>query len=306
MLLPHWEQELLQHINWILEPFEIMHYLHKQGSSEDFRLLIVSDGSSIDTTAMSFGLVIGSSSNQILLEAMGPAWGQPSSHRAECTGCLAGALIIQHLSKFTMQQFPENLQFKILSDNQGMIKSLTQRRTYSHPYPNSTLNPDWELLEEIHHTYQSVTTTGLSFEWIRGHQDRTTLASLSVEAKFNIRADHLAGDYCVMVEARVRPQSPIMTQTKCVLYLQEKALHGHYESALRRSVAEPEFFQYLQKRHGWSSTTTTLIDWELFRKAARNFPSTDIHLLKLVYDKLPTNNLIVTFAPNPRPSNISA
>jgi hypothetical protein len=35
--------------------------------------------------------------------------------------------------------------------------------------------------------------------------------------------------------------------------------------------------------------TIKAIDWPSFRQAARNYYSTDVHLLKLVHDKLPTN-----------------
>ena len=233
-----------------------MHLIHHSTDNDPDEkpqdLLLVSDGSSIEDTTMSYGLVMGLTDGTILLEAMGPACGRPSSHRAECTGCLAGAVILKNLVEFTATSLPTAMELRIMSDNQGMIKSLTHRQTYNISYPNATLESDWELLEEIHTVYSMIKVGMKTFEWIRGHQDTTSDGTqLTIEAEFNIRADHLAGEYSIMVDNNKRNQTPMMSQTKCVFYLNNQAHHGHYTSAIRRSMAEPQFFNYLQQRHNW-------------------------------------------------------
>ena len=57
--------------------------------TDEFYLLVVSDGSSYEGQHMSFGVTIGLLDGRILVEMMGPASGPPSSHRAKCIGCLA-------------------------------------------------------------------------------------------------------------------------------------------------------------------------------------------------------------------------
>lgn len=163
--LESWEQDLLQHIDWKMAPFEIMHFLQHQWKRND-QLLIVSDGSSHELKAMSFGVVVGTSAGLQLVEIMGPAYGKPTSHRAECTGALAGAILLRHLQMFTGTDYPSGLQVKAMSDNQGMIKSLTSRLQYNTPYPNATLVPDWDILEEIHYTYTQIGMKHLEYEWL--------------------------------------------------------------------------------------------------------------------------------------------
>ena len=96
--LPLWERELLTHVDWHgNHPFQIMRQL-TTGKS-DQRLYVVSDGSSVTDKTMSFGVVVGTAENTALISLQGPAYGIPSSHRAECTGCLAGALILAYQRK---------------------------------------------------------------------------------------------------------------------------------------------------------------------------------------------------------------
>lgn len=50
-------------------------------------------------------------------------------------------------------------------------------------------------------------------------------------------------------------------------------------------------YAYLAKQHSWTTTETAReIHWEAFQQAANNYTSTDNHLMKLVYDQLPTRH----------------
>ena len=104
-----------------------------------------------------------------------------------------------------------------------------------------------------------------------------------------VRADALAGEYPIMVDKAVRPKTWLMPSTKCCLSIQGTDHHGHYQNAIRRAVAIPTLHRYLEKRHHWNTETTHTIDWDSFQTAARTYPGSRNHLLKLVYDKLPTN-----------------
>jgi hypothetical protein len=249
---------------------------------------------------MSFGVVIGTAKGLPLIEISGPAYGIPSSHRAECTGCLAGALILHHLAIFTGIPFPPSLPTVTISDNLGMITSLTARRAYTIPYPNATLQTDWDLLEEIHQTYQMSKLTEHSYEWVQGHQDSripsAERTSMSQQAKYNIRADTLAGAFSLDIDHSLRTHTPNMRFTKCTLQLQNISQHGQYSRAIRRTVAEPELYKYLTRKHDWDETTHQEIDWLAFRMAARNHRSSnEIQLLKIVHDHLPTRAHLAKF-----------
>ena len=86
-----------------------------------------------------------------------------------------------------------------------------------------------------------------------------------------------------------RQKTCLMTQTKCIFFINSNAIHGHYSSAIKRKYAETAFFEYLQIRHKWTADTMKKIDWQSFLQAARTYPGSDVHLMKLVHDKLPTN-----------------
>lgn len=289
-----WEQELLGNINRNTQPYELMHRLEKWGTDEV--LLVVSDGSSLEHHSMSFGVVVGDKQGSIMVEAYGQATGDTTSHRAECTGCLAGALLLKHLQEYTSILIPPHIQLEIVSDNQGMITSLNDRMTYTTVCPNATLQPDWDILEETHQTYTQVGTTNQTYKWVKG-QDDNGKAKLSVEANYNIRADYLANHVPHMTypnDTRImRDQypTPMRHYTRCILYIDDKARHGHYTATIRQAAALPRYHQFLMAKYQWTTHHLNIVHWEIFQMAACTFPSTHTHLLKLVYDKLPTNHV---------------
>ena len=295
-----WEQELMKHITWHRLPFEIMEYLTKHMPTDE-RLLIVSDGSSIEKTTMSFGVVIGTSSGTTLLEAMGPSSGEASSHRAECTGCLAGIVILLHLSAYTSIRIPREIEVLTISDNQGMITSLTERMKYNIGYTNTTLATDWDLLEEIHQTYKTLDLPNHSYKWVQGHQDTKTKKALLVEAQYNVRADQLASEYIYMVNSHMRHTTPLLNHTRCVFRLNGTSCNGKYISRVRAEAARAPYYTYLQQRHGWSASVLNDVDWASFHMAARNYEGNPVQLLKIVHDKLPTNLLRSRYNPSIRP-----
>jgi hypothetical protein len=266
-------------------------------------LYLVSDGSSLQSKTMSFGLVVGSATGKILLENMGPAFGTPSSHRAECTGCLSGALILLHLARFTGLSFPSHFHTLAISDNLGMITRLRDRASYTTVFPNSTLAADWDLLEEIHQTFLRASLPNHGYQWVRGHQDaNASLTDLGHDALYNIRADLLATRYTRTIDSALRPSTPLMSSTGCILLTAHVSLHSHYRSSLYRAASESSYFSYLASKHHWTDTTRYEVDWEAFCMAARNYHSTDVHLLKLVHDKLPTRAHVARFQPWTQPN----
>ena len=277
-----------------MDPFHTMQTIHDMQA--DDKLLVVSDGSSHESRSMSFGFAIGTHSGTPLLENMGPAYGKPSSHRAESTGCLSGALALKHLQTFTQIPFPPELQTVVISDNDAMIKSLTDRATYHSVYPNATLAPDWDLLEEIHQQYRTITSLHIKFQWVRGHQDTSTaLGGLSSEAKLNVQADRLAAEYNTMVDTRKRPKTPLMSATRCILQISGDSIHAQYPANLRRSAATASLSEYLTRKHAWPPGTYDRVEWRSFHMAARTYHSSEVHLLKLVHDMLPTRAHLAKF-----------
>ena len=76
-----------------------------------------------------------------------------------------------------------------------MILRLTQRHEYKDPYPNSTLDADWDVIEEIFQTTKLIGGTHF-YEHVKGHQDsKIPYEELSLLAQLNVEADRYAGEY---------------------------------------------------------------------------------------------------------------
>ena len=180
-----------------------------------------------------------------------------------------------------------------------MIQSLSDRSTYKIVYPNATLQPDWDLPEEIFNTFSRTSILALTFRWVQGHQDTTSktdpVSPLTPEALLNIRADCLAGEYHHLIGSKPRLRTPLMSTTCCVLQKQGASIHANYSAAIRRAVAEPAYFKYMARKHLWSPNAHQDVLWEPFYMAARTYYSSDVHLLKLVHDQLPTRSHLAHF-----------
>jgi len=287
----------LHKVTWELPPARCQEMI--TNSTSTIPLILVSDGSSIHGKHMSFGAVIGFPTGHKLLEISGPVPGIPTSHRAECYACLAGlqALISLYSSPGHSSKVLPFL--NIYSDNKAMISSMQQRRTYSTGYTNTTMSPDWDLLEEINTCINELCAREPKIDWVKGHQDRTAAdtSQLPMESQFNIRADAIANQWLLDHPSFNQFQSPILKVTKCQLDIKGKTITGGYKAQIHRSIAERPYHDYLQRRHQWDFLTTADIDWRSLESAASTYFATEIHLSKLIHGLLPTRAHVSKFQP---------
>jgi len=136
-ILPPWEHDLLDGVKFLMSPYAIMDHL--QRLDHTVTMLLVSDGGSRRNQTMSFGFTLGTDDGTLFLEHSGPAFGEPTSFRAEGTGQLAGALLLLHLTRYTTMTIPDHWPLKLVCDNAGLIHRLNSRREYAIVYPNATL-----------------------------------------------------------------------------------------------------------------------------------------------------------------------
>jgi hypothetical protein len=94
-----------------------------------------------------------------------------------------------------------------MTDNLGLLTRLEKSLPFYEPFPNLTLQPDWDVTHEIITTLQSMQLDPL-FEHVKGHQDDHTLyEDLALKAQLNVDADAEAGYYQTMHPAN-RPIIP--------------------------------------------------------------------------------------------------
>ena len=286
--LDPWEVHLLQGITFFRQPYEIRH-LMQQSIPKGKGAYLVSDGSQLKDE-LRYGWVFGSDDGDKFAEHSGIGYGTPTSHRAEGWAMLSGILFFKHLLHYSASQTPptehQEFSLKIFSDNAGLIQRIKRRMEYTTPYPNSTLEADWDLVEQIYTLSIALPHVRVQYEWVQGHQDCTT-TQLTIEAQYNIRADELAGTYRPTPDERQYPQW-LLPVEQCRLVIEGTHIYGHYSTAIRDAAALPGLFHYLQQRHQWSKETCQSVDWEVMRRATKYPGIPQVQLIKLVHDKLPT------------------
>jgi hypothetical protein len=300
--LPDWERNLLAQIEFIIPPFELLHKLSSAPPDSEWHGLWVHDGSEIGAS-MSFGVTLTAHDDTKLLICSGPGYGHPSSHRAECYGCLAATRLCFHLLQFCRHPTSTPLTFKWVSDNAGMILRLTQRHEYKDPYPNSTLDADWDVIEEIFQTTKLIGGTHF-YEHVKGHQDAQGSAdNLSIEARANIDADLAAGEYNLF-NRHPRPIVPRLPSNSAQIHIAHRTITSHLRAAVRQAVSYGVLQRKIEERYSWPRLICRTIDWPVLHSLCNRFTHTPIWRTKFVHNLLPTNSLRHRYDPSTCPDCI--
>ena len=118
---------------------------------------------------MTFGWIIAQANGTRIVKGYGRCNGRASSLRAEAAGILAASIFLGMIQKYT-NYYLQNLQVKFMADNDGLIRKEIEHLGYTYPYPNITLEPEFDLVEEIYATHKKYQITA-SFKHVKGHQD---------------------------------------------------------------------------------------------------------------------------------------
>jgi hypothetical protein len=166
---PHWVESLLQDVHFFTDDgysnqWEIVHKLEQHGY-----LLAVSDGSVIFHD-VSLGWVLATPPAKRLAAAAGPCNGRGNSLRAEGAGMLSVTMFIALIKHYLEI---ETMKILFISDNSQLIRRLKVHKYYNEPFPNETLNSEFDVTEQI---YRTTTTYGIQsiYKWVRGHQDKNS------------------------------------------------------------------------------------------------------------------------------------
>jgi hypothetical protein len=103
---------------------------------------------------MSFGWVLSLHDNTVLARCSGPAPGHESSFCSVGYGMLSTVRFLQHIFEYCQETLAGPFQF--ITDNQGLIRRVMTSLAYDDPYPNSTLAPHWDVVNEIVTTLQKM------------------------------------------------------------------------------------------------------------------------------------------------------
>ena len=151
----------------------------------------MSDGSVQNTHEMSFGWVLATANGKHLARSYGGCDGRGSSLRAEAVGMLSISLFIALMAKHKKRT---DIKVVYVSDNLQLINASNEHKNFERPYPNNTLSSEFDITEQIFRTNKTYKIDA-SYHHVYGHQDTKSRGKLSMEAKLNIEADRLAGEY---------------------------------------------------------------------------------------------------------------
>jgi hypothetical protein len=235
---------------------------------------------------MTFGWIISLPDGTRLAKCSGPVYGPyGTSFRAEGYGFLSVTRFLFRLSEFCGIK-PE-WRVKLMTDNLGLITRLEKSLPFSDPFPNLTLQPDWDVTNEIIKTIQSIQIDPI-LEHVKGHQDDHTLyEDLALEAQLNVDADEEAGNYQTMYPAQ-RPIIPRLPHNRVQLHLSGKVISSKLKRSIREAFTVRPYKDYLQKRYKWDTNCIETIDWKSYTQAISRFHSRRIQITKLCNDLLPT------------------
>jgi type VI protein secretion system component VasA len=113
------------------------------------------------------------------------------SYHAEAYGLLSITTMVTLLMQYTTNTFAP---IELLCDNNALVKKVEKLRKRTRPeFPNDTLVPSWDVLQQITKNLRKFTEES-SLRWIPSHQDdKTPIEQLPPDARLNVRADRLAG-----------------------------------------------------------------------------------------------------------------
>jgi ribonuclease HI len=300
-----WEFELLQRTMQLTDTLTIREQI-RNGN-----IVSCSDGSVRDNTG-SFGFIISSTQGQRLLKGRGPTPGAYSnSFRSEAYGVLAAMRWLQRAISEEIP--PADMIVTHYLDNQSVIKCLDRIDWFSWKAPNTRLQPEQDVLDEIHTIVRSLPIR-IEFKWIKGHQDLTTpYHTLSLPAQLNCDADQEADLYHHQAQ-RLQQQDNLhqhhhqtqqqyqqvtpLPSTPAQLIIQHQSVTKHLKRRVREAIAITRLQAYLKHKFQWDDTIFNCIDWQLYQQIIGKYTDQRTTIVKHLHVLSPTGHIAHRNDPN--------
>ena len=173
---------------------------------------------------------------------------------------LSLACFFKHLKLWVGSTTP--LSGILATDNTGLITRVQAQEQIKYSLPNSTFQPNWDVVQAIVETLQSAHIEA-TYEHVKGHQDDDVpVESLSLLAQLNVEADHHAGVYLTSFGSysHIIPLSPTCPIT---LNIDGKTIHRGFKQAIRDAIHGNDLLEEMQLRYNWEDGILDTIDWEV-------------------------------------------
>ena len=295
-----WEQHLLRNITFLVDEEEVWNVLTTRSC------IIASDGSAPGPKG-SFGWVISDRQGNHLVQCNGPTFGAKiSSYRAEGYGILSALRFLARMRQVFYRDPPEDADSDsdstcssthespdlrpptLICDNESMVNTANKIYTYSHIYPNATMDSEYDVLAEIRASMTELQGSCPSLEWIKGHQDdHTELDKLPLKAQLNCHADTLANEYLTSNPTINFLQVPMLPTSGCHLQLAKGTVTYNIKHEVKLARTTPPLKKKLCAQHAWDDETFEDIDWTSHGRALNYQQKHRITMVKYLNDCLP-------------------
>ena len=222
-----WEQDLLQEV-YFIQPEDLV-----WERLQHIQCCAASDGSAPRDQG-SFGWIISDNEGNRLVRGRGPAFGHAiSSYRAEAYGMLSLLRFLVSMRDIHGRGTQPRA-MALVCDNQGLVKTVTKMRQHSTIFPNTTMEPEWDIIAQILEALKSLGNSAPIIEHIKGHQDADTpYEQLNLPAQLNCDADAQASAYLRENPALDYTVSHVFPAGECSLQLR----HGTVTRDIKHECA---------------------------------------------------------------------
>ena len=247
-------------------------------------IIAASDGS-MSSSIRAYGWTCSLPHGQRLATNHGPVFGRfPSSFHAEAYGLLSYLRFLYRVSQYTQSPLPK--QNIIYTDSTSLIEKLGEIRKWPYFFPNTTMDPDWDVLQQIIFSLRLFSSLP-EIRFVQGHQDDDhPYTTLSLPAQLNVDADHLAGRYVPSLNEN--PTIVTMIAGSAVsLHLLSRTITTKYGSALCKAASTDPIQHYIQTKNKWSNDEFASINWIAHSRSVHCFYHKKQFIVKFVHEWLP-------------------
>jgi hypothetical protein len=214
----------------------------------------------------------------------------PQSPRSEGQGMLSVVCLLQRLLLWTTST--SELSGVLARDNSGLIDRAKTQSQLKYSVPNTTFQPDWDIVEAIVRT-ESQSKFIATYKYVRGHQDEKTAYNLlPFLAQLNVDADKYARCYQQACGTH-RPIIPLSPTRPIALNLNCWTIHWNMKSEIQDAAHATPLLTRMTKRNKWMPHIIDIVHWDAHRLAtSRAHRLRKTHFVKLCRGYLPAGKIV--------------
>ena len=185
----------------------------------------------------------------------------------------------------------------LICDNQGLVKAIAKHKAHARPFPNTTMEPEWDTIAQILDAIRILGTSAPIIDHIKGHQDRDTpYEQLNLNAQLNCDADAHASAYLHDNPAMDHTSAHVFPAGECALELRTGTITRDMKYACKEARTLPPLrIKITQDSEWWSHGVFDAVDWSAHGRALQKHCLHRPTLVKLIHKILPLGDRVARY-----------